>query len=306
MPSEWATALAPSTASGSSTPSPRRSAGRPRASASPRRRPPPARASSSAATALSTPPDIATSTRPGRRSASRSADAAAPASARCSASAESCAACRFAGVRPPIAASISSVPISRRVDHGLPLDHLGHRRGRRPGRAATLGVDGRRCDSPLLEDERHARQIAAGRAAGSAAVRPLGRRPDPGSRPAGSSRIARDPSRIKAVDPVPMSGRSGTVDPRLEPAREPPQGLIPTQLAWGPILSVSWDREEAPSQSFGSKPGRQRRAGASISLVSSGSISPCWTRGTRPRSSRPAAPAGRCRRGRSGRSASRR
>ena len=110
----------------------------PTARASPRRRRA-ARSTSSAATAESTPPLIATSVRPGSGGERGASRAAAP-SARCSASAARSAACSLPGESPPSSAAISRVPDARRVEQRLAR----RRASRRPSRRRSARRSPRR------------------------------------------------------------------------------------------------------------------------------------------------------------------
>ena len=66
-----------------------------------------------------------------------------------------------------------------RLEHGGAVDRLGDGGGRGLGRTAALGVEADRGDPLALDREGEAREIAAGRAAGSAGESVIGRRPAP-------------------------------------------------------------------------------------------------------------------------------
>ena len=101
-------------------------------------------------------------------------EAAALASARCSASAASCAACRLAGVSPPIAASISSIPTRAASRTRLAVDQIGAaavaaRIAPQPSASKVAG------DPALVDSQRDPREIAAGGAPGSPGESAAGR-----------------------------------------------------------------------------------------------------------------------------------
>ena len=92
----------------------------------------------------------------------------AAASARCRASAASWAAWRLAGVRPPSASSTSSMPSARRLEHRRAVDHLGDRGGGGPVAPQPSASKLTAAIRPSSTDEREPREIAAGRAPGGA------------------------------------------------------------------------------------------------------------------------------------------
>ena len=114
-----------------------------------RRRPRRRRAPSSAATALSTPPHIATSVRPGPARSAPRARTAAP-SARCSASETRSAACSLPALRPPSAAAICGEPIRAASSSAGALDEL--------DRGAAGGEHRRRNPRPRSRPRRRARR----------------------------------------------------------------------------------------------------------------------------------------------------
>ena len=132
----------------------------------------PPRATSSAATALSTPPLIATSVRRGAARAASRARARRLPSARCSASAASSAAWRLAGLSPPSSSAISSAPMRAAPAAALPRTQPDGGAAGGDRRAAAAGVKAGVRDPPLgaggVERERDAHQIAARRPAGGA------------------------------------------------------------------------------------------------------------------------------------------
>ena len=149
IPSECASARAPSTASGEQQAlAPSVSGSAQSLTVTPTTSAPRSR-SSRAATALSTPPrhrhrDALAGSGSGRKRAATRLPALA--SARCSASVASWAAWRLAGVRPPIAASTASTSIARRLEHRRPVDQLGDGGGRGEGRPASLRIEADRGD----------------------------------------------------------------------------------------------------------------------------------------------------------------
>ena len=144
---------------------------------------PPAALTSSAATALSTPPLIATSVRPAARARAPRARGRRAPSARCSASAASSAAWRLAGAQPAELRRDLGGADARGVEQrGAAHERDGGAAGGDRG-AAAAGVEAGVSDAAVgavrVERDREADQIAAGRAAGRAGERVVGRVPAP-------------------------------------------------------------------------------------------------------------------------------
>ena len=124
---------------------------------------------SSAATALSTPPLIATSTRSAARR-QRGLRHGRRAQRPCSASAARSAACSLPALRPPSSAATSALPTRAASSSGAPRDEIDARAGGRRQRAAARRVEARVDDRLALDAHVDPHEVAADRAAGAAGM----------------------------------------------------------------------------------------------------------------------------------------
>ena len=130
----------------------------------------PSRAASSAATALSTPPDIATSVRLGAAASAPPARTATP-SARCMRIGHEIGGVQLARAQAAERGRDLRRADPRRVEQPGALDELDRGAARGEHRAAARGLEARRAHALAVDGEREAHEVAAGGAPGRAVRR---------------------------------------------------------------------------------------------------------------------------------------